>query len=311
MGHQSSLRRRRARHGARGPTPTHPAGAPRTSVPSALAQSRQAVACAPGRGRPPPPTRTFAADRRRHGVCVPDTPVRAVGLSSSATVVVVARRPPPRPLPRLTTWSASPTSAKAKVVAVIVLLVSFPARRRGKRCPTCGARRTSSWRAALASAASGAQQASVFPRIDLRCRVCTTMESVILEEDIDENASADRGGDRGVRPAARHDAGGRRPALVARAGLKAPLPEHWKPCKTTDGEVPSQLTAPAAARPVRPPARHALPPSCHARRGAATLNGDRAAAPPWPSRASSLPPPCSVWAPPPAARFLERRLAVR
>jgi hypothetical protein len=24
---------------------------------------------------------------------------------------------------------------------------------------------------------------------------------------------------------------------IAREGLKAPLPEHWKPCKTADGEV--------------------------------------------------------------------------
>ena len=24
---------------------------------------------------------------------------------------------------------------------------------------------------------------------------------------------------------------------IAREGLKAPLPEHWKPCKTNDGEV--------------------------------------------------------------------------
>lgn len=24
---------------------------------------------------------------------------------------------------------------------------------------------------------------------------------------------------------------------IAREGLKAPLPEHWKPCKTNDGEI--------------------------------------------------------------------------
>ena len=24
---------------------------------------------------------------------------------------------------------------------------------------------------------------------------------------------------------------------IAREGLKAPLPEHWKPCKTSDGEI--------------------------------------------------------------------------
>eukprot|EP00967_Tisochrysis_lutea_P108744 scaffold168638_cov27-Tisochrysis_lutea.AAC.6 len=64
------------------------------------------------------------------------------------------------------------------------------------------------------------------------------MESVILEEDIDENYEPTQ---------AEIDEyaawlGMKRPEdddllWIASEGLKAPLPEHWKPCKTQDGEI--------------------------------------------------------------------------
>ena len=64
------------------------------------------------------------------------------------------------------------------------------------------------------------------------------MESVILEEDIDENYEPT---DAEIEEYAQWlgmispDDDDLR--WIAREGLKAPLPEHWKPCKTSDGEV--------------------------------------------------------------------------
>ena len=64
------------------------------------------------------------------------------------------------------------------------------------------------------------------------------MESVILEEDIDENYEPT---DAEIEEYAQW-LGMNSPEdddlrWIAREGLKAPLPEHWKPCKTSDGEV--------------------------------------------------------------------------
>ena len=64
------------------------------------------------------------------------------------------------------------------------------------------------------------------------------MESVILEEDIDENyeptqAEIDEYAQwLGMVSPEDDDL-----LWIAREGLKAPLPEHWKPCKTNDGEI--------------------------------------------------------------------------
>ena len=63
-------------------------------------------------------------------------------------------------------------------------------------------------------------------------------KSVILEEDIDENYEPT---DAEIEEYANW-LGMTSPEdddlrWIAREGLKAPLPEHWKPCKTDDGEV--------------------------------------------------------------------------
>ena len=62
------------------------------------------------------------------------------------------------------------------------------------------------------------------------------MESVILEEDIDENYEPTEAEieeyAQWLGMVAPDDDNLR---WIAREGLKAPLPEHWKPCKTQDG----------------------------------------------------------------------------
>ena len=62
-------------------------------------------------------------------------------------------------------------------------------------------------------------------------------ESLVLEEEIDENYEPT---DAEIQEYAQwlgmtdED---QSLQWIAREGLKAPLPEHWKPCKTSDGEI--------------------------------------------------------------------------
>ncbi|KAJ1637316.1 hypothetical protein T492DRAFT_586798, partial [Pavlovales sp. CCMP2436] len=64
------------------------------------------------------------------------------------------------------------------------------------------------------------------------------MESVILEEDIDENYEPTE--DEIIEYAKwlgmdlEKD---KQLFWIATEGLKAPLPEHWKPCKTAEGDI--------------------------------------------------------------------------
>ena len=64
------------------------------------------------------------------------------------------------------------------------------------------------------------------------------MDTVILEEDIDENYEpTDDEIDEYAKWLGMEFPRDSDLMWIAREGLKAPLPEHWKPCKTSDGEI--------------------------------------------------------------------------
>jgi hypothetical protein len=63
-------------------------------------------------------------------------------------------------------------------------------------------------------------------------------ESIILEEDMDENYEPSPHEISEYAEWLGMDARGDRDLLwIAREGLKAPLPQDWKPCKTEEGEI--------------------------------------------------------------------------